>query len=156
MSKPTGGYLFRLTRSILSRFNSPQSKEPEQAVDNSDVRVIGEDYLGNLYYERTIEGKRPRRWVLPIEEDDWDKPVPPEWEAWLRYRRNNPPTFDEINLNIAMAQLKKLRAQELLEKEKHLQLPQSSDASALVKNAEKSDEEKKQKPKWPTYPEYHP
>ena len=80
----------------------------------------GKDYMGNMYYEAPADPSRgvraPKRWYWPQHEDDWDRPIPPEWEAWLRYRRPDAPTEEEINRNIAMAQLKRLRAKEATER----------------------------------------
>ena len=88
--------------------------------ENRDAIEVGRDYLGNIYWEMPPDPEKGRtkfkRWYFPQTDEDWDRPVPPEWESWLRYRRPDPPTEDEINRNIAIAQLKKLRAKEIEEK----------------------------------------
>lgn len=61
-------------------------------------RSIGEDGLGNRYYEqRKGNGPlgRPRRWVIyqNIAEASL---VPPEWHGWLHYTVNEPPTQQNI------------------------------------------------------------
>lgn len=88
---------------------------------------VGTDYLGNEYFEqygvgvheRRLEGKEmPKRWFFPKDEDSWDTDIPPEWEAWLRYRRLEQPTAEEIYLNMAVAHAKKINAKKLEEQEK--------------------------------------
>ena len=119
--------LSRISSLITRKNNKDASKElaiiskEELETTKRDVRVMGADYLGNLYYERDKGPDKVRRWYLPEDQDDWDRPIPPEWEAWLRYRRNDAPTCDEINLNIALAELKKIRAKELEMKSSLLQ-----------------------------------
>jgi len=53
-------------------------------------RLVGEDVLGNAYYQ-TADGKR--RWVLykNIAEASL---VPAEWHGWLHHTVPNPPTID--------------------------------------------------------------
>lgn len=153
-------YLTSFASRIFNRLSSKQDGRKEEQSDGKesqfdDVRVIGEDYLGNFYYERDAGPTRVRRWYLPVEEDDWTKPIPPEWEAWLRYRRNNPPTYDEINTNIAIAQLKKIRAKELEEKEKLLQLSQGNSTALTKKDEDKSSTGELNKRVWPKYSDYH-
>ncbi|CAG2118888.1 unnamed protein product [Medioppia subpectinata] len=78
----------------------------------SNVKLIGDDYLGNKYFEshakqlfdRRIE---PKRWFEPKREDLWDQPLPPEWNAWLRMRRTDPPTTEEIEYNLMVERKKK-------------------------------------------------
>lgn len=85
-----------------------------------DPIEVGRDYLGNVYWEQPpdpVKGRTKfKRWYFPQSDDDWDRPIPPEWESWLRYRRPDPPSEEEINRNIAIAQLKKIRAKEIEEK----------------------------------------
>lgn len=51
----------------------------------------GKDYIGNTYYEipaNPREGKRkPSRWYDPPKGQDFQDPIPAEWESWLRMRR---------------------------------------------------------------------
>lgn len=109
-------FFSRITNYLFIR-NSRQVK-PE--------KLIGIDYKGNQYYE--IEGEHiqerkldgvvlGKRYFFPSgeNEDQWDEYVPPEWEAWLRYRRIEPPTEEEINLNLAVAYAKQLNAKKLEE-----------------------------------------
>jgi NADH dehydrogenase [ubiquinone] 1 alpha subcomplex assembly factor 2 len=106
-------------------FNMLSRKE---AKGTESVKV-GIDHLGNQYYEQQGAGIHQRRigesetvvhgkrWYYPKGEDDWDEPIPPEWEAWLRYRRLEKPTEEEIYLNMAVAHVKKINAKKLQELE---------------------------------------
>lgn len=137
--------------------------QEELEASKRDVRVMGQDYLDNLYYERnhSTEPNKVKRWYLPEVQDNWDRPIPPEWEAWLRYRRNDAPTCDEINLNIALAELKKIRAKELEMKELEMKGDRTpllsegtSKPSAELPRPEKSDTDRRvgeEKPAWPRY-----
>jgi len=50
------------------------------------------------------------RWFDPATKEDFQQEVPAEWEAWLRHRRNEPPTEDEIKASYALMLLKKKNA----------------------------------------------
>lgn len=54
-------------------------------------QISGKDYIGNSYFEIPAEpsaGKRkPTRWYNPPKGQDFQDPIPAEWEAWLRMRR---------------------------------------------------------------------
>lgn len=87
---------------------------------------IGIDAQGNKYFEIPADpqgGRRlPRRWFVPIDEE---KGIPtPEWSQWLRGRRNEPPTHEEILYNEAIANTKKVNAENI---EKKFRLPSSED-----------------------------
>lgn len=138
--------------------------------------LVGIDYKGNRYFEQ-VEGSPhqrkldgvvlPKRWYFPADdnEDDWDQHIPPEWEAWMRYRRIEAPTEEEINLNLAVAHMKQVNAAKL-EKERQLQAPsdvkalkpatdvnrhQDEDGNELPFDPETGD---LKKPKFPVYAEY--
>ncbi|CAG9581681.1 unnamed protein product [Danaus chrysippus] len=78
---------------------------------------MGKDYIGNKYYEIPADpssGKRkPSRWYDPPKNLDFQDPIPAEWEAWLRLRRTEPPTEEEIAKNLAIAEMKKVNAAKL-------------------------------------------
>ncbi|XP_070512905.1 NADH dehydrogenase [ubiquinone] 1 alpha subcomplex assembly factor 2 isoform X2 [Cardiocondyla obscurior] len=81
-------------------------------------KLIGEDYYGTKYYEEEIRSsarKRPPRYFVPVNKDDFEQELPAEWEAWLRYRRKDPPTREEIDTNYQLAMMKKTNAAKLLE-----------------------------------------
>lgn len=79
--------------------------------------LVGSDYYGNKYYE--IAGKpsvghgKPRRWFEPPIKEDFMQEMPAEWESWLRGRRSNPPTDEEIMKNLEIMQTKKKNAIEV-------------------------------------------
>lgn len=52
---------------------------------------VGEDALGNLYYEggQDVHG-RPRRWVIYAGANDASR-VPPEWFGWLHHQIDDVP-----------------------------------------------------------------
>ena len=58
-------------------------------------RFVGEDALGNRYYEQTTgvgpHGK-PRRWVIYRNGLVEATRVPPEWHAWLHHTVDTPPS----------------------------------------------------------------
>ncbi|KAK7100275.1 NADH dehydrogenase [ubiquinone] 1 alpha subcomplex assembly factor 2-like [Littorina saxatilis] len=82
-------------------------------------RFVGEDHLGNRYYEldKDKEGeRRGSRWVESpgMEEDPTFVPeVPVEWDSWLRRRRNVPPAQEELDRNYATMIRTQVRAKEL-------------------------------------------
>lgn len=76
-------------------------------------KLMGEDYYGTKYYEEEIRyssRKRPPRYFVPINKDDFTQELPAEWEAWLRYRRKEVPTQEEVEANYQLAITKKQNA----------------------------------------------
>lgn len=66
----------------------------EQYFNPSKIKIIlitGKDYIGNAYYEipadPSIGKRKPVRWYDPPKGQDFQDPIPTEWEAWLRMRR---------------------------------------------------------------------
>ncbi|EZA59878.1 Mimitin, mitochondrial [Ooceraea biroi] len=79
-------------------------------------KLIGEDYYGTKYYEeppRPAHPNRPPRSFVPVNKEDFEQELPAEWEAWLRHRRKNPPTREEIEANYQLAMTKKQNAAKL-------------------------------------------
>ena len=79
-------------------------------------KLIGEDYFGTKYYEierQNSTRKYPPRYFVPVNEDDHSQEVPVEWQAWLRYRRKDPPTKEEVEENYKLQMLKKQNAAEI-------------------------------------------
>ncbi|XP_076240746.1 NADH dehydrogenase [ubiquinone] 1 alpha subcomplex assembly factor 2 [Calliopsis andreniformis] len=80
-------------------------------------KLIGEDFFGTKYYEipvaKTFMKKRPSRYFVPVNKNDFEQELPAEWEAWLRYRRINPPTNEEVEMNYRIAMNKKQNAAKL-------------------------------------------
>ena len=46
----------------------------------------------------------------------FDAGMPSEWEAWLRHRRDEPPTDEQVLNSLAYAEMKKMNAARLEEK----------------------------------------
>ncbi|CAK9794701.1 hypothetical protein ANTPLA_LOCUS81 [Anthophora plagiata] len=86
---------------------------------SAKTKLIGEDYYGTKYYETSIRkgsAKRfPSRYFEPINKDDFEQEIPAEWEAWLRYRRKEAPTKEEIERNYQLQLIKKQNAKQLQE-----------------------------------------
>ncbi len=61
-------------------------------------RLVGEDELGNKYYEqkpgRTGPLGRPRRWVTYKNLSEASL-VSPDWHGWLHYTHDTPPTKED-------------------------------------------------------------
>merc|ERR1719228_1976462 len=92
------------------------------------TKVVGEDIFGNRYYEIPADpsrGKRRgRRWFTnegskyhdPRDHTNiqgFDSEIPSEWDSWLRFRRDMPPTEQQILQSYALAELKKKNAADL-------------------------------------------
>jgi len=74
--------------------------------------VAGKDHLGNTYYYISgTTNQRKQRWFTP--KTDFEQEIPAEWESWLRYRRREPPTEEEVLANDALAKIKKVNAAKL-------------------------------------------
>ncbi|XP_043265860.1 NADH dehydrogenase [ubiquinone] 1 alpha subcomplex assembly factor 2 [Colletes gigas] len=108
MTKPERGVIQIIWKSFVG---SLRLKEPT-------AKLIGEDFYGTKYYERphptnTVK-KRPSRYFEPVnKEAGFDQEIPAEWESWLRYRRMNPPTKEELEQNYRMAMTKKQNAAQI-------------------------------------------
>lgn len=106
------------TRNILSIIfrNFINSLKPRQISGN----LVGTDYFGNKYYEippdPSIGKRRANRWFEPVGKEDFDQEMPAEWEAWLRGRRNEPPSEEEVMRNVAIMEMKKKNAIEVEKK----------------------------------------
>ena len=79
-------------------------------------KLIGEDYFGTKYFEEPKDPTRRKsrgRYFIPTNEEDFEQEMPAEWEAWLRYRRTEPPTKEEIEANYKMIIMKRENAAKL-------------------------------------------
>lgn len=100
-------------------------------------QLIGQDPFGNKYYEIPPDprrGKRTaKRWYQAphVTEkqaigygtaDGFDSKLPAEWESWLRHRRDDSPSKEEVFRSLALADLKKRNAAELDEKRRQEKL----------------------------------
>lgn len=78
-------------------------RKQNQARGKNKVLFIGEDFKGNKYYEeeRPNAHRVNHRYYM---RDDVNESthladlahVPPAWDAWLRYRRTQPPSAEEV------------------------------------------------------------
>lgn len=91
---------------------------------------VGTDHLGNKYYfipeQKTWTGRlvRAKRIVVaanPREYEYIEGSIPTEWDAWMRGRRKDPPTIEELLNNESYREQVKLKAKEMEEKELTLQ-----------------------------------
>ncbi|XP_031164948.1 NADH dehydrogenase [ubiquinone] 1 alpha subcomplex assembly factor 2 isoform X2 [Sander lucioperca] len=91
---------------------------------------VGTDTLGNKYYlipeQKTWTGRlvRAKRMVVaanPNEYEYIEGSIPMEWDAWIRGRRKEPPSVEELLKNDSYREHIKLKAKEVEEKELALQ-----------------------------------
>lgn len=87
-------------------------------------RLIGTDLEGNKYYEIVREGRKARREVVTTMKHVEYKPgtIPMEWEAWIRGKRKDPPTHDELVKKIEQAEILQKRVKQVEERERELQV----------------------------------
>ncbi|XP_055381801.1 NADH dehydrogenase [ubiquinone] 1 alpha subcomplex assembly factor 2 [Condylostylus longicornis] len=108
MSKPPSRDLIKI---VLTNFL--KSFRPRQIRGN----LIGEDYFGNKYYEipanPAIGKRKPSRWFEPVDKESFDNEITAEWEAWLRGRRVDPPTKEELVRNLSIMEMKRRNAAKL-------------------------------------------
>lgn len=107
---PTRNLLMIILKNFVNSFR------PRQIIGN----LKGSDYFGNKYFEIPADlskGKsKTSRWFVPTEKDEFEQEIPAEWEAWLRYRRKEPPSEEEVLKNLAIMQMKKRNAIEIEKK----------------------------------------
>lgn len=102
-------------RSILAMIfrNFINSLKPRKI--SGDLK--GTDYHGTKYYEippnPSIGKRKASRWFEPTEKDNFDQEMPAEWESWLRGRRTDPPSEEELMKNLAIMEMKKKNAVEV-------------------------------------------
>ncbi|XP_030323406.1 NADH dehydrogenase [ubiquinone] 1 alpha subcomplex assembly factor 2 isoform X2 [Calypte anna] len=92
--------------------------------------LVGTDQFGNKYYRvpkhETRAGRiiPERRYVEAINRQAYQYEMgdfPTEWEAWIRKKRNDPPTIQEILKNENYREEMKQKIKEVSEKDKLLQ-----------------------------------
>uniref|UniRef100_UPI0025ADD796 NADH dehydrogenase [ubiquinone] 1 alpha subcomplex assembly factor 2 isoform X1 n=1 Tax=Doryrhamphus excisus TaxID=161450 RepID=UPI0025ADD796 len=90
---------------------------------------VGTDHLGNKYYffpeQKTWTGRRVRAKRMveasnPTEYEYMGGSIPIEWDAWIRGRRKEPPSVEELADNEAYRRQIKLKAKECEEKDAYL------------------------------------
>ncbi|XP_071453750.1 NADH dehydrogenase [ubiquinone] 1 alpha subcomplex assembly factor 2 isoform X2 [Hetaerina americana] len=93
------------------------------------------------------QGKRkPSRWFEPLEKEAFDQELPAEWEAWLRGRRQDAPTVEELEKNLEIMKMKKKNAL-LIEQEQAV-------AKGDTKEVEKLSPPTTEFPKYEEYEKY--
>ncbi|XP_075695465.1 NADH dehydrogenase [ubiquinone] 1 alpha subcomplex assembly factor 2 isoform X1 [Rhinoderma darwinii] len=97
---------------------------------------MGTDQFGNKYYyvpeQKTWTGQamRARRMVEPVQKDVYKYQIghiPTEWEAWIRGKRKDPPTIEEILKNAQLRQDISAKGEEFLKNEKAMSSIESKD-----------------------------
>uniref|UniRef100_A0A1A7XBF7 NADH dehydrogenase (Ubiquinone) 1 alpha subcomplex, assembly factor 2 n=1 Tax=Iconisemion striatum TaxID=60296 RepID=A0A1A7XBF7_9TELE len=91
---------------------------------------VGTDHLGNKYYlipeQKTwtgghVRAKRMVEAANPVEHEYMEGSIPIEWDAWIRGRRKEPPSIEELLMNESQMKQIKLKAKEVEEKDLALQ-----------------------------------
>ncbi|XP_018413449.1 PREDICTED: mimitin, mitochondrial [Nanorana parkeri] len=91
---------------------------------------MGTDQYGNKYYyipeqkSWTGQAVRARRIIEPVQKEVYKYElgnIPTEWEAWIRGKRKDPPTIEEILRNEHARQEVSAKVQDLMQREKQLQ-----------------------------------
>lgn len=91
---------------------------------------VGTDHLGNKYYSipeqkswtgRLVRAKRMVVAANPTEYEYMEGSIPMEWDAWIRGRRKEPPSVEELLRNESQREAIKLKAKEVEEKDLALQ-----------------------------------
>lgn len=79
--------------------------------------LIGEDYHGNKFYEIPADPANGRRktarYFEPKVKADFEQEMTAEWESWLRGRRDDAPTEQELMRNLAIMKMKQKNAAQL-------------------------------------------
>lgn len=97
---------------------------------------VGTDHLGNKYYYipeqkswtgRVIRTRRQVEAANPNEFEYMEGSIPSEWDAWIRGRRKQPPTIEELLQNERYREQIKVRAIEAEEKDKTLQAKENEE-----------------------------
>uniref|UniRef100_UPI0025422982 NADH dehydrogenase [ubiquinone] 1 alpha subcomplex assembly factor 2 n=1 Tax=Euleptes europaea TaxID=460621 RepID=UPI0025422982 len=110
--------LWKLLRALKLRALGPEKQQ------------VGVDHLGNKYYRiskhETWAGHiiQERRFVeaVDVKEHEYEVgDIPTEWEAWIRKRRKDPPTIEEILKHEKYREGLKRKVDEVYEKDRLLQ-----------------------------------
>ncbi|KAK0470498.1 hypothetical protein IW261DRAFT_1676410 [Armillaria novae-zelandiae] len=102
---------------------------------------VGRDLEGNMFFERQNplpEARRTKRTVKYRNDDMWlyiggPKRLPVQWSAWLSHTRQNPPTLQELQIDLAR-QERVLRNAALIEardREEHLRMSSGLEPGAI-------------------------
>ncbi|XP_068422573.1 NADH dehydrogenase [ubiquinone] 1 alpha subcomplex assembly factor 2 [Clinocottus analis] len=97
---------------------------------------VGTDTSGNKYYKipeqktwtgRLVRAKRMVEAANPTEYEYTESSIPTEWDAWIRGRRKEAPTAEELLKNESYRRNIKLKAKEVEEKDLALQAKEYED-----------------------------
>lgn len=73
-------------------------------IGKETVKLVGQDHQGNKYFEaiRPNNSRPVQRYFERPKVESFDDVVdaahvPPSWDAWLRFRRQEPPSAEEVN-----------------------------------------------------------
>lgn len=110
------------------------------------VTFVGEDNIGNKYYEElrpNHQYRKVHRYFLKADIKDGTNVVdianvPPLWDAWLRFRRQDPPTPKEMKDNEDYFKFQ----QELAAKRRSEKPPVQVSYEEFSQNLKKSDRQK--------------
>lgn len=112
MSRQGRGLIVEIFKDIIKSLNPKRSYKKGN--------LIGSDYMGTKYFEIPADPqgglRRAHRSFEPTTKEKFDQTIPAEWEAWLRGRRNDPPTEGEVLKSLAMIKLKEKNAAEISNK----------------------------------------
>ncbi|KAK0161254.1 hypothetical protein PV327_009743 [Microctonus hyperodae] len=97
------GVIVQVWRTFVASFKPKRGQQ----------KFVGEDYNGTKYYEDPGAPSKRGRMFTPVDTEDFTQEMPAEWEAWLRYRRHEPPTNEEIKANYDLMMQKKSNAAQL-------------------------------------------
>lgn len=105
-----------------------------KSITKNRTKFIGEDHLGNRYFE-TERPNHSRPIQRHFEKKSYDgikdivdvgADVPPAWEAWLRFRRKEPPS--ELEVKESEEYYRAMRA-----KSEENKTPEPDDSGSLAK-----------------------
>ncbi|XP_056139967.1 NADH dehydrogenase [ubiquinone] 1 alpha subcomplex assembly factor 2 [Lampris incognitus] len=97
---------------------------------------VGTDHLGNKYFSvpeqrtwtgRTVRAKRMVEAANPTEYEYMEGNIPSEWDAWMRGRRKEPPSIEELLKNKRYTVEIKQKAMEVEERDRILQAKEYSE-----------------------------
>ncbi|XP_053304006.1 NADH dehydrogenase [ubiquinone] 1 alpha subcomplex assembly factor 2 [Spea bombifrons] len=103
-------------------------------------QYMGADQFGNKYYyvpeQKTWTGQKTRakRIIESVNKKEFEYElghIPTEWEAWIRGKRKDPPTIEEILRNEKLREDVKTKANEVAEKEQMQQSQENKDGDLI-------------------------
>ncbi|KAF8889709.1 hypothetical protein BD779DRAFT_1520596 [Infundibulicybe gibba] len=109
------------------------------------LRYVGRDLEGNRFYEHPSSSNDPRRTKRTVQYGDpeavWHyigggRRLPVQWSAWLSHTRANPPTLQELEVDMARQQRMQMKvamiqARDLEDQKQMLRLAQSPPSNTL-------------------------